>query len=118
MALIHCNECGKEISDQATVCPNCGAKTQTWFNNQQQKKTKRKRIWYFILIVFLILVALGGFGLTFVSIDQIIRDLKWDDLYPWWVISVILSIVGSGFCCWYISRKRTVKIKGIILTVY
>ena len=25
MALITCPECGKEISDQASVCPNCGA---------------------------------------------------------------------------------------------
>jgi|ERR1041384_6337393 hypothetical protein len=25
MALIKCPECGKEISDQAAVCPNCGA---------------------------------------------------------------------------------------------
>ena len=24
MALIKCTECGKEISDKATVCPNCG----------------------------------------------------------------------------------------------
>ena len=24
MALINCPECGKEISDKATVCPNCG----------------------------------------------------------------------------------------------
>ena len=28
MALIKCKECGKEISDQATTCPNCGAKTE------------------------------------------------------------------------------------------
>jgi len=25
MALIHCYECGKEISDSATSCPHCGA---------------------------------------------------------------------------------------------
>lgn len=25
MALINCNECGKEISDKAATCPNCGA---------------------------------------------------------------------------------------------
>lgn len=25
MALIKCTECGKEISDKATTCPNCGA---------------------------------------------------------------------------------------------
>lgn len=24
MALIKCSECGKEISDRATMCPNCG----------------------------------------------------------------------------------------------
>ena len=28
MALIKCKDCGKEISDQAEVCPNCGAKTE------------------------------------------------------------------------------------------
>lgn len=27
MALIKCNECGKEISDKATACPNCGCPT-------------------------------------------------------------------------------------------
>ena len=26
MALIKCRECGKEISDKASVCPNCGVK--------------------------------------------------------------------------------------------
>jgi hypothetical protein len=25
MALINCKECGKEVSDKATACPNCGA---------------------------------------------------------------------------------------------
>lgn len=25
MALINCKECGKEISDKANTCPNCGA---------------------------------------------------------------------------------------------
>lgn len=25
MALIICSECGKEVSDKATTCPNCGA---------------------------------------------------------------------------------------------
>ena len=27
MALIKCQECGKEISDKATSCPHCGAVT-------------------------------------------------------------------------------------------
>jgi hypothetical protein len=25
MALINCDECGKEVSDKAASCPNCGA---------------------------------------------------------------------------------------------
>lgn len=25
MALVHCTECGREISDRATSCPGCGA---------------------------------------------------------------------------------------------
>lgn len=27
MALINCNECGREISDKAVTCPHCGAPT-------------------------------------------------------------------------------------------
>ena len=34
MALITCRECGKEISDQADKCPNCGCPV----NNESQKK--------------------------------------------------------------------------------
>ena len=28
MALITCPECGKEVSDKATTCPNCGCPLQ------------------------------------------------------------------------------------------
>jgi coenzyme F420-reducing hydrogenase alpha subunit len=31
MALINCNECGKEISDKASTCPNCGAPVEKGF---------------------------------------------------------------------------------------
>lgn len=34
MALITCSECGKEVSDKATACPNCGAP----LNNSHEKK--------------------------------------------------------------------------------
>jgi uncharacterized membrane protein YvbJ len=39
MALIDCEECGKEISDQALACPNCGfahAAVQIHRHQQQQ----------------------------------------------------------------------------------
>ena len=41
MALIKCPECGKEISDSATSCPNCGiALNQTTQNSKSVKCPK------------------------------------------------------------------------------
>lgn len=33
MALINCKECGKEISDKASICPICGTKLKNRKNN-------------------------------------------------------------------------------------
>ena len=33
MALIKCTECGKEFSDKATACPNCGCPTEAILEN-------------------------------------------------------------------------------------
>ena len=33
MALIKCPECGKEISDKAEYCPNCGCPSSEWKND-------------------------------------------------------------------------------------
>lgn len=52
MALIHCKECGKEISDTAKVCLNCGAKTEK--TKQQDKKIRN------IIIVFAIILVILG----------------------------------------------------------
>ena len=41
MALIKCSECGKEISDKATTCPNCGSPT---VSSEQAKKLKEEEI--------------------------------------------------------------------------
>ena len=37
MALIKCTECGKEISDSAVTCPNCGCKTAHGKKNEEVK---------------------------------------------------------------------------------
>ena len=37
MALIKCKECGKDISDQAASCPNCGAPTAKTIPKKEQK---------------------------------------------------------------------------------
>ena len=33
MTMIHCNHCNREISEMATVCPHCGAKTERGIKN-------------------------------------------------------------------------------------
>ena len=38
MALIKCNECGKEISDRAKVCPHCGFENRITFCPECNKK--------------------------------------------------------------------------------
>lgn len=49
MGLINCKECGKEISDKADSCPNCG------FNLKKSKGNKRQALgclfWIFILFL-------------------------------------------------------------------
>lgn len=40
MALIKCSECGKEISDKADVCMNCGNPIQKAIKQEKIKKRK------------------------------------------------------------------------------
>ena len=42
MALVKCPECGKEISDSATTCPNCGVNVQKLWKKQKQAEKDQK----------------------------------------------------------------------------
>ncbi|HEX8516117.1 MAG TPA: zinc-ribbon domain-containing protein [Bacteroidia bacterium] len=53
MALIFCRECGKQISDQALSCPQCGAS-----HNIQNKKSKNG---LFAIIIAILILGLGGY---------------------------------------------------------
>ena len=52
MALVKCEECGKEISTKAKKCPNCGA---------PQKKKKKYGCGTLILVAFLALIIASLF---------------------------------------------------------
>lgn len=69
MALINCSECGKEISDKATTCPNCGAPTKkdTVYVERpagqikpQPKKKSNKGVIIGIVIAVILLIGLFG----------------------------------------------------------
>lgn len=53
MALIKCKECGKDISDTAKVCINCGAKTE------KAKLVNKKIKLYGIISIIIILIVCG-----------------------------------------------------------
>lgn len=57
MALIKCKECGKELSDKAKICPNCGYR--------ERKPITKKTILTFGVIA--LIVALFGVILCFVG---------------------------------------------------
>ena len=56
MALIKCEECGNEISENAKICPNCGAKNKI--------REKKDNIIIAVLVpLFLIIMLIGIFFL-------------------------------------------------------
>lgn len=58
MALIKCSECGKEISDKALTCPNCGCPVSELTKKEDTvltKKGKSIKLWLMITGVIIIL---------------------------------------------------------------
>lgn len=76
MALINCDDCGKEVSTKASSCPNCGAPIA----NQTTKPIKKKKSFFgrlikWTLIVFVALTALGMYlGSNLTPEEQAERD--------------------------------------------
>jgi DNA-directed RNA polymerase subunit RPC12/RpoP len=70
VALINCSECGKEVSDKATSCPNCGApiatKDAVTFDPKPHAKVTRTGAKWegigFVLILVGIILALAVNG--------------------------------------------------------
>ena len=44
--LIKCGECGKEVSDKANTCPNCGAPVQNNDNKEKELKDLARKVVY------------------------------------------------------------------------
>ena len=63
MALIKCTECGHEVSDKASICPNCGCPIESLGAAQEEviyEEPKKKKGWIWALIVALLCLVLGG----------------------------------------------------------
>ncbi len=80
MALIKCTECGKEISDKAATCPNCGCPLIhiTLPNQNLQTASKSKRRKHGCLIPILIIFISLGVAVSVGISDMMKNPEKYD----------------------------------------
>lgn len=98
MALINCRECGKQISDSAKQCPNCGSKTEFG-----RKETQSKTILLFIALGAAL--SLLGIYLFFPALAAVLDGIDAYNGYLRWIknddeawASIIKFGFGLGFC--------------------
>lgn len=125
MALINCPECGKQISNKAGSCPNCGCPiNKVEIETEQDRinvrgKNKGKNCLVFGAVFFVISMI---FGMSTVDAELMLRAKKLTkglygaEAFKWFVlryapslllwISVILVVIGIIFL---ITSKRKNK---------
>lgn len=89
MALIKCADCGKEVSDRAKTCPNCGCPIEcsiVEFSDKQVKSTKKSIIKKLLIIFCLLIVAVIAYvimGITgcFDSVPDRDEQFYYGDIY-------------------------------------
>lgn len=90
MALTKCSECGKDVSDKAAACPNCGnpiyAEAVTTIQRTSKKWKKYQAVAIVMWIVGFILIFKGG-GYTATAILL-------------WVTAIGVAVVGRIGAWW------------------
>ena len=76
-----CKICGKEINDQAVICPHCGCQTkESAIENSDAKKINALCIVGFVLSIVSLLislvgiVAIAGLVLSIIGVNQAIKN--------------------------------------------
>lgn len=104
MALTKCPDCGKEISDKADACPNCGCPIYKEKKGKGKKKEKDKKesvesilslVFYFLSGIFAVSES-GLMYITFIAcvVLTIIAHLKKDSKCVCATIVVWLTTIG------------------------
>lgn len=109
---MYCSVCGKEIMDEAVICPGCGCmvnvKTTTPSKNQLEKKTSVSLILGIIGIVFAWLFALVGHIVSIIGIVFGIKEYKESEK----MTGLVLSIIGE-VCSIFSSIIGAVALSGL-----
>ncbi len=88
MALIQCKECGKEMSDQAVSCPNCGAKNK---NNDETATAGLKVICFVIPLIGIII-----FAINISTKPKYAKDCLIASLLPTIIALIAIIVIGSA----------------------
>ena len=59
---MYCNKCGKEISDEALICPYCGCGTVNYVRDQAKSAVQRQPAQKNRSTALLLCIFLGGLG--------------------------------------------------------
>lgn len=94
-----CNKCGKEIDDEALICPHCGCGTVNYVRNQakaevqqvQRQPAQKKRSTALLLCIFL-----GGLGAHRFYVGKIWTGLLWLFTLGFWGVGSLVD-----FCLIY-----------------
>ena len=83
MSLIRCPECGKEMSDKAETCPNCGYAERSIFGGSQKQKPKLGCLGVIALIFFAIVIFnhFGSSSSETKSAEEMKRDIEFEREY-------------------------------------
>ena len=92
---MYCNKCGKEIDDEALICPYCGCGTVNYIRDQakaearvqvQAAPARKKRSTALLLCIFL-----GGFGAHRFYVGKIWTGLLWLITLGFWGIGTLVD---------------------------
>lgn len=84
--LIKCTECGKEISDKATSCPNCGCPIESKIKNKNSENAEKEIVLmsckpatdaYFFPIVIIIFSMYLLFNIWIIGMIMIAVSILW-----------------------------------------
>ena len=98
MSLIKCPECGKEVSDSANVCPNCGypVKKMKEKNPEDTKIVGKMCIALSIIFGFIMFTFIYNLKDSHPHFDHYISENLFYDFIPniLLILTIVLFIVG------------------------
>lgn len=101
MALINCPECGKEVSDKAISCPNCGYVINSPLPYYSYRKTyffQKKKFWI-IFSACILIIAAGLFGYKkytdYLKEQTILEEIQMKKEYHTNMLETFDDIIGG-----------------------